>query len=160
MTCNRSVVFSGYSVFSTNKTDRHDIAEILLQVALNAITLTQDKTFLMVCISLILFDEHMLQYMNIKICYNFVKHGRFSGPLFLLNLLYQLSDSGSCEPLVYSTDIKSYYTVNYSFIYFQVILKNRLFDRKSKEELSCDQAQAKIQTQLPWVAKYVPSVHF
>ena len=98
--------------------------------------------------------------MNIKICYNFVKHGRFSGPLFVLNLLYQLSDPGSCEPLVYSTDIKCYYTVNYSFIYFQVILKNRLFDRKSKEELSCDQAQAKIQTQLPWIAKYVQSVHF
>jgi hypothetical protein len=27
--------------FSTNKTDRHDIAEILLRVALNTITLTQ-----------------------------------------------------------------------------------------------------------------------
>jgi hypothetical protein len=31
-----SVVFSRYS----NKTDRHDIAEILLKVALNTITLT------------------------------------------------------------------------------------------------------------------------
>jgi hypothetical protein len=28
------VVFSGYSVSSTNKTDRHDISEILLKVAL------------------------------------------------------------------------------------------------------------------------------
>jgi hypothetical protein len=28
-------VFSGYSVSSTNKTDRHDITEILLKVALN-----------------------------------------------------------------------------------------------------------------------------
>ena len=40
--CGRSVVFSGYStlVSSTNKTDQHDIAEILLKVALNTITLT------------------------------------------------------------------------------------------------------------------------
>ena len=30
----------GTPVFSTNKTDRHDIAEILLKVALNTITLT------------------------------------------------------------------------------------------------------------------------
>ena len=36
----RSVVFSGYSVSSDNKTDCHDIAEILLKVALNTITLT------------------------------------------------------------------------------------------------------------------------
>ena len=33
-TCSRSVVFSGSS---TNKTDRHDITEILLKVALNTI---------------------------------------------------------------------------------------------------------------------------
>jgi hypothetical protein len=32
-----SVVFSKYSVSSTNKTDRHDIAKILLKVALNTI---------------------------------------------------------------------------------------------------------------------------
>ena len=30
----------GTPIFSTNKTDRHDIAEILLKVALNTITLT------------------------------------------------------------------------------------------------------------------------
>ena len=35
MSCDRSVVFSGYSVSSTNKTDLHDIAELLLKVALN-----------------------------------------------------------------------------------------------------------------------------
>jgi hypothetical protein len=35
-----SVVFSGYSVSPTNKTDCHYIAEILLKVALNTITLT------------------------------------------------------------------------------------------------------------------------
>ena len=40
MTCDRSVVFSGTPVSSTNKTNRHDIAEILLKVALNIIALT------------------------------------------------------------------------------------------------------------------------
>jgi hypothetical protein len=35
VTCDRSVVFSGYS----KKTDRHDISEILLKVALNSINL-------------------------------------------------------------------------------------------------------------------------
>jgi hypothetical protein len=39
MTCDRSLVFSCYPVSSTNKTDRHDVTEILLNVALNAITL-------------------------------------------------------------------------------------------------------------------------
>ena len=33
----QSVVFSGYSGSSINKTDRHDITEILLKVALNTI---------------------------------------------------------------------------------------------------------------------------
>ena len=36
VTCDRSVIFSGYS---TNKTYRHDITEILLKVALNTITI-------------------------------------------------------------------------------------------------------------------------
>jgi hypothetical protein len=36
--CDRSVVFSGSS---TNKSDRHDITEILLKVALNSIKQTQ-----------------------------------------------------------------------------------------------------------------------
>jgi hypothetical protein len=34
------VVFSGYSGFFTNKTDRHDINEIFLKAALNAIPVT------------------------------------------------------------------------------------------------------------------------
>jgi hypothetical protein len=33
-------------VSSTNKTDRHDIAEIVLKVALNTITLTKSRPFL------------------------------------------------------------------------------------------------------------------
>jgi hypothetical protein len=37
VTCDRSVVFSDIPVSSTNKTDRNDITEILLKVALNII---------------------------------------------------------------------------------------------------------------------------
>ena len=41
MISSRSVVFSpGTPVSATNKTDRHDITEILLKVALNPITIT------------------------------------------------------------------------------------------------------------------------
>jgi hypothetical protein len=44
VTCDRSVVFFGYSaISSTNKTDRHDITVILLKMALNTITLTLAK---------------------------------------------------------------------------------------------------------------------
>jgi hypothetical protein len=38
---NRSVVFSGSSGSSTNKSDHHDITEILLKVALNTIKQTK-----------------------------------------------------------------------------------------------------------------------
>ena len=41
MTCDRSVVFSGYSVSFINKTDRHDRVEILLKVALKTINITK-----------------------------------------------------------------------------------------------------------------------
>jgi hypothetical protein len=40
VTCDRSVVFSGSS---TNKTDRHDITEILLKVVLNTIKQTNKQ---------------------------------------------------------------------------------------------------------------------
>jgi hypothetical protein len=43
VTCDRSVVFSGSS---TNKIDRHDITEILLTVALNAIKQNKQSTLL------------------------------------------------------------------------------------------------------------------
>jgi len=45
VTCSRSVVFTGYSVSSTYKTDRLDVTEILLKVALNATTLTLNSGF-------------------------------------------------------------------------------------------------------------------
>jgi hypothetical protein len=40
LTCGRWVVFSRALVSSTNKTDCHEIIEILLKVVLNTITLT------------------------------------------------------------------------------------------------------------------------
>jgi hypothetical protein len=43
VTCDRSVVFSGYSGYTTNKSDRHNITEILLKDALNTITLTHHR---------------------------------------------------------------------------------------------------------------------
>ena len=46
VTCDRSVVYFRYSVSSTNKTDHHDIAEILLKLALSTITLTPSTRIL------------------------------------------------------------------------------------------------------------------
>jgi hypothetical protein len=43
VTCGRSVVFSGYAGFTINKTDCHDITEILLKVALNTKTKPNQK---------------------------------------------------------------------------------------------------------------------
>ena len=40
VTCGMLVIFPGTPVFSTNKTDHHDITEILLKVALNTINQT------------------------------------------------------------------------------------------------------------------------
>jgi len=37
VTCDRSVIFTEYSGFFTNKTESHDITEILLKVVLNNI---------------------------------------------------------------------------------------------------------------------------
>jgi len=41
VTCDRSVVFSGTPVSSTNKADRHDITEILLKVKVTLNTINQ-----------------------------------------------------------------------------------------------------------------------
>ena len=40
MTCDKSEVFSGTLVSSTNKTDRHNISEILLKVILHTINIS------------------------------------------------------------------------------------------------------------------------
>jgi hypothetical protein len=45
MTYGRSVVFSEYSGFLHNKTDHHDITEILLKVALNTINQPNQQEF-------------------------------------------------------------------------------------------------------------------
>ena len=45
MTCDRSVVFSGFFGFPTNKTDCHNITEILLKVELNTIKQTNKTTY-------------------------------------------------------------------------------------------------------------------
>jgi hypothetical protein len=43
--CSKKVVSLSSSVSSTNKTDCHDITEILLKVALNTITITTNGKF-------------------------------------------------------------------------------------------------------------------
>ena len=61
-----TLVFSGYS---TNKSDSHDIAEILLKVALNTITLTQTRQFL-IKIAEKLESFHLIsRYTFILLCY-------------------------------------------------------------------------------------------
>jgi hypothetical protein len=45
VTCGRTVFYPGTPVSSTNKTDRQDITEILLKVALNIITPTKEFYF-------------------------------------------------------------------------------------------------------------------
>jgi hypothetical protein len=59
----RSVVFSGTPVFSTNKTDRHNITELLLKVALN--TITRNIGRLQLRKYLLAFLFHLLYY-NIR----------------------------------------------------------------------------------------------
>ena len=44
-------------VFSTNKTDRHDIIEILLKVVLNIIKPNQSKAITIVCNQVIVFNQ-------------------------------------------------------------------------------------------------------
>jgi hypothetical protein len=48
----------GTSVSSINKTDRHDITEILLKVALNTITLTLNNCTQQMCEKSIVVDCH------------------------------------------------------------------------------------------------------
>jgi hypothetical protein len=58
VTCGRSMVFCGTLVSSTNKTDCHNIAEILLKVVLNTVTLMLtplNKRCLRIYVGVILF---------------------------------------------------------------------------------------------------------
>jgi len=66
--------YPGTSVFSTNKTDRHDITEILLKVALNTITLILTiytcqlfcfKTFIFITVQHQILSQHQLQVVHL-----------------------------------------------------------------------------------------------
>ena len=46
VTCRGLVVLSGFSVSSTNKTDRRVLTELLLQLALNIITITLNTIYI------------------------------------------------------------------------------------------------------------------
>ena len=50
VTCNRSVIFSEHTSFFHHSTDRHDVTEILLKVALNTINLTLTRSIYWLCI--------------------------------------------------------------------------------------------------------------
>ena len=71
VTCDRSVVYSWYSSFSTNKTDRHDITEILLQVALNTIYVLWNVP------NSLLDLAHFLE--NILLCFNLTCNFKVDG---------------------------------------------------------------------------------
>ena len=58
MTCGRSGVFSAYLVSSINKTDRHNITEIFLKVALNTITLSLTPFLVLYYLSLLVNINH------------------------------------------------------------------------------------------------------
>jgi hypothetical protein len=68
MTCDRSVVFSGYSVSSTSKTDRHDITEILLKVTLSTINQTNKHTLYSSLMRQSRFKSFSKCYFNIELC--------------------------------------------------------------------------------------------
>jgi hypothetical protein len=53
--------FSGTPVSSTNKTDRHDITEILLEVVLNILNQTND-----ICCGIFFFFRMIIQRVNIR----------------------------------------------------------------------------------------------
>jgi hypothetical protein len=62
----------GTSISFTNKTDRHDIAEILLKVALNTITLTLLLTDI-VCLYKCDYYKSKSYVLIAAICFTFVK---------------------------------------------------------------------------------------
>ena len=66
MTCDRSVVFS------TNKTDRNDITEILLKVALNTINQIKpsDRTLILTLVNMVFYLFRVSFVFNTKISFN------------------------------------------------------------------------------------------
>ena len=67
VTCATSVIFSGTPVSSFNKTDRHDVAEILLKVALNTISQTKATSYVLTicCVQL---SQVRGDYFFVNIC--------------------------------------------------------------------------------------------
>ena len=59
----------GTPVSSTNKTDCHDIPEILLEVALNTITLTLDWLLSLNSIMIMILSIYISKYFEICNCY-------------------------------------------------------------------------------------------
>jgi hypothetical protein len=61
------VVTPGAPVSSTNKTDQHDIAEIMLKMALNAITITlRPNTYLRAVVRLVNIFKHLAYDWTVK----------------------------------------------------------------------------------------------
>ena len=86
VTCDRSVVFSpGPPVSSTNKTDHHDITEILLKVALSTIKQTRKFIFIFSC-------EKTFKYMcnHSNTWQNYVKHSNTWQNMFVTHLYFIL----------------------------------------------------------------------
>jgi hypothetical protein len=73
VTCDRSVVSPGSPVFSTNKTYRHDITEILFKVALSTTTLT------------LIFD-------NFGICVHLYRIRLYNPPTYIWSIVFLLSN--------------------------------------------------------------------
>ena len=71
-TCDRLVVFSGYSGSYTNNTDRHDIAQMLLKVALNTITLTLSLNNMVSVPLIILILNRNIVQLSRCLCLTFV----------------------------------------------------------------------------------------
>ena len=78
VTCGRSVVFSVIPFSSTNKTDRHDVTERLLKVALNTIAITPHTSFSgwYESLSYLLhrMAENLLIWIRVRIFYKLLHH--------------------------------------------------------------------------------------
>jgi len=81
------MVFSGYSVSSTNKSDRYDATEILLKVVLNIIHINPNLSDRNICIETLLFKIIIFEKKNIHIIHDIVYSPdflKYNNTLFLL----------------------------------------------------------------------------